>query len=62
MTCSSTQVGVEVVKVQVTNLSGGLFILWHSQVQVEHLQHRSSPALDDGSGEVNASDSSRFKL
>jgi hypothetical protein len=36
--------------------------LWHPQVQVEHLQHRFSPALDDGFGETNASDSSRFRL
>jgi hypothetical protein len=39
-----------------------LFFLWHSQVQVEHLQHRSSPTLDDGSREANASNSSRFRL
>jgi hypothetical protein len=44
------------------SLGEELLFLWHSQVQVEHLQHRSSPALDDGSGEVSASDSSRFKL
>jgi hypothetical protein len=44
------------------SFGGELFFLWQSQVQVEHLQHRSSPALDDGSGEVSASDSSRFRL
>jgi hypothetical protein len=62
MTCNSAQLGVEVVKVEETNLSGELLFLWHSQVQVEHLQHRSSLALDDVFGEGNASDSSRFRL
>jgi hypothetical protein len=63
MICSSTQLGEEVeVKVEGTNLSGELIFLWHSQVQVEYLQHRSSPVLDDGSGEVSASDSRRFRL
>jgi hypothetical protein len=41
---------------------GDQSFLWHSQVQIEHLQHWSSPALDNGFEEVNASDSSRFRL
>jgi hypothetical protein len=41
---------------------GDQSFLWHSKVQVEHLQHLSSPAVDDGSIEANASDSSRFRL
>jgi hypothetical protein len=44
------------------SLGGEGFLLWHSQVQVEYLQHRSSPALDDGSGEASASDNSCFRL
>jgi hypothetical protein len=41
---------------------GDQSFLWHSQVQVEHLPHRSSPELDARSGEANASDSSHFRL
>jgi hypothetical protein len=41
---------------------GDQSFLWHSEVQVEHLQHWSSLALDDGSGEANSSDNNRFRL
>jgi hypothetical protein len=46
------------VKVEGTNLWGELIFLRHSQVRVEHVQHRSLLALDDGSRETSASDSS----
>jgi hypothetical protein len=47
--------GVEVKVDQSFRRQGELIFLFYSQVQVEHLQHWSPPALDDGSGEAIAS-------